>query len=154
MTTVVALFDLEKMKVKICRAGHNPVIYSVNGKFDLLKNKGMGLGLESEVFFNQNLEETELDISDDNVFVFYSDGLTEAMNRNREEFGTDKVMDIISLNRQNSCSLIQKEIINSVDHFRGSAEQNDDITLVVTKIKTAKDKKQHFELESLQVTKS
>ncbi|MEZ4691662.1 MAG: SpoIIE family protein phosphatase [Ignavibacteria bacterium] len=81
------------------------------------------------------------------MFVFYSDGLTEAMNRNREEFGTDKVMDIISLNRQNSCSLIQKEIINSVDHFRGSAEQNDDITLVVTKIKTAKDKKQHFELE-------
>ncbi|MEZ4691663.1 MAG: SpoIIE family protein phosphatase [Ignavibacteria bacterium] len=42
ITTVVALFDLEKMKVKICRAGHNPVIYSVNGKFDLLKNKGMG----------------------------------------------------------------------------------------------------------------
>ncbi|HMQ68543.1 MAG TPA: SpoIIE family protein phosphatase [Ignavibacteria bacterium] len=138
ITTVVALFDLEKMKVKICRAGHNPVIYSVNGKFDLLKNKGMGLGLESEVFFNQNLEETELDITDDNVFVFYSDGLTEAMNRNREEFGTDKVMDIISLNRQNSCSLIQKEIINSVDNFRGSAEQNDDITLVITKIKSIK----------------
>jgi len=138
ITTVVALFDLEKMKVKICRAGHNPVIYSVNGKFKLLKNKGMGLGLESEVFFNDNLEETELDIDDDNVFVFYSDGLTEAMNRNREEFGTDKVMDIISLNRQNSCSLIQKEIINSVDIFRGSAEQNDDITLVITKIKSLK----------------
>lgn len=138
ITTVVALFDLEKMKVKICRAGHNPVIYSVNGKFNLLRNKGMGLGLESELYFNDNLEETELDINEDNVFVFYSDGLTEAMNRKREEFGTDKVMDIVSLNRQNSCSLIQKELINSVDLFRGSAEQNDDITLVITKIKALK----------------
>ena len=95
----------------------------------------MGLGLEGESIFDENLEETELDISKDNVFVFYSDGLTEAMNKNREEFGTDKILDIININRQNSCSSIQKEIINSVDNFRGNAEQNDDITLVITKIK-------------------
>lgn len=136
ITTIVALFDLEKMTVKICRAGHNPVIYSVNGKLHLLKNKGMGLGLESAKYFDANLEETEIDISNDNVFVFYSDGLTEAMNKNREEFGTDKIIEIIDINRQQSCSLIQKEIINSVDTFRGSAEQNDDITLVITKIKS------------------
>ena len=134
ITTIIALFDLEKMTVRICRAGHNPVIYSVNGKLNLLKNKGMGLGLESEKFFDDYLEETEINISPDNMFVFYSDGLTEAMNKNREEFGTDKMIDIIYDNRQFACSLIQKEIITSVDNFRGSAEQNDDITLVVTKI--------------------
>ncbi|MEO8664938.1 MAG: GAF domain-containing SpoIIE family protein phosphatase, partial [Ignavibacteria bacterium] len=136
ITSILALFDLEKMTVKICRAGHNPVIYSVNGKLSMLKNKGMGLGLESEKFFDDHLEETELNISDDNVFVFYSDGLTEAMNKNREEFGAEKVMDIISINRDHSCSAIQKEIINSVADFRGNAEQNDDITLVITKIKS------------------
>ncbi len=136
ITTIVALFDLEKMTVKICRAGHNPVIYSVNGKLHLLKNKGMGLGLESAKYFDEHLEETEINIANDNVFVFYSDGLTEAMNKNREEFGTDKIIEIIDINRQHSCSLIQKEIINSVDNFRGNAEQNDDITLVITKIKS------------------
>lgn len=136
ITSILALFDLEKMTVKICRAGHNPVIYSVNGKLNLLKNKGMGLGLESEKLFDDHLEETELNITDDNVFVFYSDGLSEAMNKNREEFGTDKILDIINSNRQNSCSMIQAEIINSVTDFRGNAEQNDDITLVITKIKS------------------
>ncbi|MEO8446308.1 MAG: SpoIIE family protein phosphatase [bacterium] len=135
ITTIIALFDLEKMTVKICRAGHNPAIYSTNGKFNILKSTGMGLGLESEKYFEQQLEEKELKISEDNVFVFYSDGLTEAMNKNREEFGTDKMIDIIDTNRQSSCIMIQKEIINSVDHFRGNAEQNDDITLVITKIK-------------------
>lgn len=135
ITTIIALFDLEKMTVKICRAGHNPVIYSVNGKLNILKTKGMGLGLESEKHFNDNLEETEIKISPNNVFVFYSDGLTEAMNRNREEFGTEKFLEIIKINRQHSCSLIQKEIINSVSDFRDGAEQNDDITLVITKIR-------------------
>lgn len=135
ITAIIALFDLEKMTVKICRAGHNPVIYSTNGKFDLMKSKGMGLGLESEVFFESHLEETEIKISEDNMFIFYSDGLTEAMNKNRDEFGTEKVVDIISENRQFSCTIIQKELINSVNNFRGSADQNDDITLVVTKIK-------------------
>ncbi len=136
ITSILALFDLEKMTVKICRAGHNPVMYSVNGKLSLLKNRGMGLGLESEKYFDDNLEETELSISDDNVFVFYSDGLTEAMNKNREEFGVDKIMEIINMNRYHSCSAIQQEIMNSVAIFRGNAEQNDDITLVITKIKT------------------
>lgn len=135
ITSVIALFDLEKMTVRICRAGHNPVIYSTNGKFQLLKNKGMGLGLESDKFFESHLEETEIKISEDNLFIFYSDGLTEAMNTNKVEFGTDKVLDIISENRQHSCSSIQKEVIDSVNSFRGNAEQNDDITLVITKIK-------------------
>lgn len=134
ITSVIALFDMSKMSVKICRAGHNPVIYSVNGSFQLLKNKGMGLGLESDKYFEKHLEETEIKINHDNMFVFYSDGLTEAMNKKKEEFGTEKVLNIINQNRNHSCNVIQKELITSVNDFRGDAEQNDDITLVIAKI--------------------
>ncbi len=138
ITTVVALFDLEKMVAKICRAGHNPIIYSVNGKFEFLKSRGMGLGLESEHYFEDVLEEVEIPISAENLFVFYSDGLTEAMNNNREEFGTDKVFDIIAKNRNLPCITIQRELIDSVSEFRAGAEQNDDITLVVARISGSK----------------
>lgn len=134
ITTVVALFDLDKMVAKICRAGHNPVIYSVNGKFEFLKSRGMGLGLDTEHYFEDVLEEIELPISAENLFIFYSDGLTEAMNHNREEFGTDKVFDIVAKNRHLPCVTIQKELIDSVSEFRAGAEQNDDITLVVARI--------------------
>lgn len=134
ITTVVALFDLEKMTVRVCRAGHNPVIYSVNGKLDFLKCRGMGLGLDSDHYFEEALEEIEIPISPESIFVFYSDGLTEAMNHNREEFGTEKVFNIISKNRNMPCVEIQKELIDSVSEFRAGAEQNDDITLVVTKV--------------------
>jgi len=136
ITAIIALFDLDTMTVKICRAGHNPVIYSTNGVFNILKSNGMGLGLESEKHFESHLDETEIKIKEDNMFVFYSDGLTEAMNKSRDEFGTDNVLDILNDNRQHTCSVIQKEIINSVNTFRGLAEQNDDITLVITKIKS------------------
>lgn len=138
ITTVVALFDLEKMVAKICRAGHNPVIYSVNGKFEFLKSRGMGLGLESEHYFEDVLEEIEMPISAENLFIFYSDGLTEAMNQSREEFGTDKVFDIVTKNRHLPCITIQKELIDSVSEFRAGAEQNDDITLVVARISGGK----------------
>lgn len=137
ITSVVAMFDLEKMTVKICRAGHNPVIYSCNGKLELLKSRGMGLGLDSEHYFEDSLEEIEIPVTNESLFLFYSDGLTEAMNLSREEFGTEKVIEIAAKNREMKCSDIQKEIVDSVSEFRGLAEQNDDITLVVTKISEA-----------------
>jgi phosphoserine phosphatase RsbU/P len=138
ITSVVALFDLEKMKVKICRAGHNPVIYSDNGNLQLLKNKGMGLGLESNKLFTSYLEETEIDIKEDSIFLFYSDGLTEAMNNTRDEYGTERVFDIIGKHNERSLDEMKNDLMDSVNLFRGDAEQNDDITFVITKFKKEK----------------
>lgn len=135
ITSVVALFDMNERKVRICRAGHNPVIYSLNGRFEFLMSKGLGLGLDSNHYFEDVLEEVELPVSQDSMFIFYSDGLTEAMNQSREEFGTAKVFEIVSKNRGLPCAEIQKELIDSVTEFRGGAEQNDDITLVVARVR-------------------
>ena len=135
ITMVIALFDLSKMKVTISRAGHNPVIYSQNGQLKTLQSKGMGLGLEDENIFDENLEETELNINSDNIFLLYSDGLTEAMNHVKEEFGTERVLSILKDNKDQSVRAVQEKIINSVNNFRQNSEQNDDITFVVVKVK-------------------
>lgn len=135
ITMIAALFDTENNKVKIARAGHNPAIMSLNGKVEILKNKGMGLGLESEKLFDLNLEESELTLNPDNLFVFYSDGLTEAMNVKREEFTTERTMEIVTQHRYSQTSVILDNLMTSVKDFTGTAEQNDDITLVVVKTK-------------------
>lgn len=135
VTMVIALFDLKNKKVVISRAGHNPVIYSQNGHLETLNIHGMGLGLEDERIFDINLEETELDINSNNIFLLYSDGLTEAMNRSKEEYGTERVLNIVKENRDQSSEFIQSKLINSVEVFRENTEQNDDITFVVVKIK-------------------
>lgn len=134
ITMVIALFDMENMTVKISRAGHNPVLFSNNEQIDVLKNYGLGLGLEKGKFFDPNLEETTIKINPGNMFLFYSDGLNEAMNSQRNEFGLSNVIKVLSENKIKSSGEIQKHLLESVSEFRGEAEQNDDITFVVVKV--------------------
>jgi serine phosphatase RsbU (regulator of sigma subunit) len=135
ITMVIALFDLENMTVKISRAGHNPVLYSKNGQVEILRNNGLGLGLENGKFFEPNLEETTLNINSDNLFLFYTDGLNEAMNIHKNEYGLNNVINIIKENKNRTSKEIQTTLLDSVKAFKGDAEQNDDITFVVVKVK-------------------
>jgi sigma-B regulation protein RsbU (phosphoserine phosphatase) len=134
VTMIIALFDLEKMKVSIARAGHTPVIFSRNGKLEILKNQGMGLGLDCEQLFNSNLDETEMDIKHDNLFLFYSDGLSEAMNPKKEEYGLERILKMLEETRNDRSKIINENLFNSVNDFRKSAEQNDDVTYVIVKV--------------------
>ncbi|MBM4157698.1 MAG: PDZ domain-containing protein [Ignavibacteria bacterium] len=133
VTMIIALFDRNINKIFISRAGHNPLLYSANEKFEFLKGKGIGLGLEKNSIFESNLEEVELELKQDGIFFFYSDGLTEAMNTKREEYGTERIIEILSENRKEPCEEIVKKIESDVTKFRGGAEQNDDITFVIVK---------------------
>jgi serine phosphatase RsbU (regulator of sigma subunit) len=134
ITMIIARFNVEKRKVTLARAGHNPVLYHNGKEIITLNNKGIGLGLESKGIFESNLEEIEIDFNINDLFLFYSDGLTEAMNKNREEFGLDNLKNILTKSL-NSTSLELKNKINAeVDAFRGDYEQNDDITFVTVKI--------------------
>ena len=134
VTMIIALFDLDKMTVNIARAGHIPVIFSQNGELQILNNLGMGLGLDSKELFEANLEESVIDLRHDNLFVFYSDGLSEAMNEKKEEFGVKRILENLETYRHADSKCIHKNLLNSVNDFRKSAEQNDDVTFVIVKI--------------------
>jgi len=134
VTMVLALFDLNDNKVKISRAGHNPVIFSNNGKLNIIQSKGIGLGLENEIIFENNLEEIELDLQVNSMFLFYTDGLNEAMNENKEEYGMDRIYSLINNTKQENAQIIHTRLIESVNNFRNETEQNDDISVVVVKV--------------------
>jgi sigma-B regulation protein RsbU (phosphoserine phosphatase) len=133
ITMIVALFDLDSRKVTICRAGHNPALVASNGRISFLKLKGIGLGLEPGLIFGHELEMFDEELKPGKLFLFYSDGLTEAMNENKEEFGEKRVLDSIRNYHATSASTLQHNMIDALKRFRGSAEQNDDVTLVIVK---------------------
>jgi serine phosphatase RsbU (regulator of sigma subunit) len=135
VTIAAGLFDLEKMTLKLCRAGHNPILYANNTEVKEINSKGIGLGLDNAKLFDANLQEVELKLKKDDIFLFYSDGLTEAMNSFKEEFGLNIVKRILEDNVNGKSADIQRNLIDEVTAFKGSAEQNDDITLVTIKIK-------------------
>jgi serine phosphatase RsbU (regulator of sigma subunit) len=133
VTVSLGLFDLKNKKIKFIRAGHNPAIFARNGSIELLNTRGIGLGLDKDELFNNSLDEHEFEYEKDNLLFFYTDGLNEAMNRKREEFGMERLINIIRQHKKMSSAEISDNMMDEVNSFVEDAEQHDDITLVVVK---------------------
>jgi sigma-B regulation protein RsbU (phosphoserine phosphatase) len=133
ITMIIALFDLSTRKVTICRAGHNPGLVASDGQVSFLKLRGMGLGLEPGLIFGHELEMFDEELKPGKLFLFYSDGLTEAMNEKREEFGEARILTSMRNYNSVSAEALQHTVNDSPRSFRGNAEQNDDVTVVVVK---------------------
>jgi serine phosphatase RsbU (regulator of sigma subunit) len=138
ITMILALFDMKKKEVRICRAGHNKALFSLNGKIRFLEGGGIGLGLERGPVFENAIEEIRIPIKSDSLFLFYTDGITEAMNEKKQQLGEEAIIDLLKVNRHLSAENIQRAILKKVEKFRGSAEQHDDVTMVVVKSKNGK----------------
>jgi phosphoserine phosphatase RsbU/P len=135
VTIIMALFDMSSKKVAISRAGHNPLLIYSNGKINELESKGIGIGVGTHEQFIQSLEEITMNFGPGDAFVFYSDGLSEAMDNAKEMFGVDRISDLISKNIDHAAEDMKNDILYSVEKFRNEAAQFDDETIVVVKIK-------------------
>lgn len=133
VTVSLGLFDLKLNKVRFIRAGHNPAIFARNGSIELLNTRGIGLGLDRDDLFNRNLDEYEIQLDKESLFLFYTDGLNEAMNTHKEEFGMERLINLVKQNKNLSPSEISRHLKDEVSSFVSHAEQHDDITLVVVK---------------------
>lgn len=136
ISMVYSIFDLERREMTLARAGHNPVLMIKSGskKIDVIKQNGIALGLESGSKFNLLIEDVRVSFNKDDVFIFYTDGLTEAMNKEREEYGEERLQSRIMEYRYLPAGKIISEIINEVKKFTGRKKQHDDMTMIVVKI--------------------
>lgn len=137
ISMIYGIFDNEKKIFKLARAGHNPVIVrnSARGKVEMLNPTGLALGLEKGLLFGKTISELEINYDKDDVFVFYTDGFTEAMNKKQEEFTEERLLDSVhklsSFTAEESITKIHKE----VSEFIGKAPQHDDMTIVIIRVK-------------------
>jgi serine phosphatase RsbU (regulator of sigma subunit) len=134
VTMSIAYFDLEKNMVKFCRAGHMPLITATNGTVESYRTQGIGVGLEKGEIFEKSLIEKELTLKQGQIYAFFTDGVTEAMNEQNDLFGEDNLTSILNNKGQFRSTEIMSEIWNSVNSFRGTAEVNDDMTMVIVKV--------------------
>jgi serine phosphatase RsbU (regulator of sigma subunit) len=134
VTMTLALFDMKENKVKFCRAGHMPVFAATNGAISKYRTIGLGIGLERGIIFEKTLCEEEVVLNKNQIFAFFSDGVTEAMNEQMDLFGEDKLTELLLNKSSNNSSEILKEIWSTIQNYRGTAEVNDDMTMVVVKI--------------------
>jgi len=135
VTITLALFDLEKQTLTFCRAGHMPVLQATNGTVQSYRTQGLGVGIERGIVFEKSLVEEEVKLSPGQIYAFFTDGVTEAMNEKNELFGDENLNAILKNKSKARSSDIVNEIWSSVRSFRGEAEVNDDMTMVVVKVK-------------------
>lgn len=136
ITMTLALFDLEKHTVKLCRAGHMPLLAAYNGVVETIKTQGIGLGLEKGDIFDKALVEEELALKHGQIFAFFSDGITEAMNESDELFGEEKLTELLKGKTKYRSSEIMDNVWNAVKSFKASAQPNDDMTMVIVKVQS------------------
>ena len=129
------IVDTEKGTLTISRAGHCPAILVRDGKAEILKPSGIGLGLNFTEHFDNSLDETEIHLNEEDLIVLYTDGITDAKNKELEDFGTQKFEKILIDNSKSTPDEIANAVIREVTVFSQSHSQYDDITLVILKWK-------------------
>ena len=121
--------------IKLVRAGHPPSFHykSQSKEFVSVSPYGLGIGLNDKGIFEKTLEEYTFKPSKDDIVVLYSDGITEAMNMYHDLFGEENLKRVIGNSAEKSPEEIKDLILRAVIAFRGQANQNDDLTMVVLK---------------------
>ena len=133
VSALYGLIDIEKQVLYFSRAGHCPAILIRDGKVETFKPSGIGLGLTTDDHFEVNLEEFKIDLKEKDNFIFYTDGITEAKNKNLEDFGEDRFTKILLDNADRHVNDMTNQVIKEVTLFSRDHSQYDDITLVIFK---------------------
>ncbi len=131
VTMIYGLLDTRTHKFLWSRAGHDCLLHMSNGSCELLKPSGIGLGLDSGEKFDETLEEFELQISKGDFLLLFTDGITEARNSKKEEFGESRLLDLLKKYGTSSAQCLRDRIFSEVDNFQNGAVQHDDLTMVV-----------------------
>ena len=108
--------------------GHLPtVLIKPNGDVGLLDvEEGMPLGL-----IDGDFSQGEMDFEPGSTFIFYTDGVTEAMDPNDQMFGQERLVELAGRMKGRSAREIVDAIHKAVAEFAGKAPQHDDITVLV-----------------------
>jgi sigma-B regulation protein RsbU (phosphoserine phosphatase) len=131
VTLFYAVLTPEKKLLHYINAGHNPpfVVKEGSGDVILLRASGIAMGVIDDVI----LEEKVIELGSNDIVVFYTDGITEAINRKSEQFGEKRLIETI--NRY--AALPPKDLISRVKDevfaFAQDQPQFDDFTLVILK---------------------
>ena len=135
VTAITGAFEPKLRKLTLARAGHLPLYHyqAASREVAIITPRGLGLGLEATDIFSSELEERVITYQPNDVFVFASDGVTEAENESGGQFGEESLVRLIAEHSTEDANNILGQIVQAVQAFASGSEQHDDQTLVIVK---------------------
>ena len=136
VTMTYAIFDSKKRTIRVSRAGHNPLIHfdGRTGETRLLSPPGLALGFDAGDTFRAVIQEIEMPLVPGDVFLFFTDGISEAMNGAAELFGEGRLTAILREAGNLSSDDLKERILHEVRVFAAGESPHDDMTLVIVKV--------------------
>jgi serine phosphatase RsbU (regulator of sigma subunit) len=136
VSLIYANIDFEGNEMIYSRAGHCPVIFVRRDEPPrFLQPAGLALGLDEGKVFEKVITEDRIKLQRDDILIFYTDGVTEAMDAQSREFEESRLLELATSFYGKSSREIREAIVNAVRGFMGPAKSHDDYTVVVLKRK-------------------
>lgn len=131
ITFFISVLNIRRHQLMYINAGHNfpYLVRKSDPEFVRLTAGGLPLGM----FENAEYKSETVNVESDDLLVFYSDGVTEAMNKKFEEYGENRFRECILKYVDNDVNDLKGKVIDDIQEFIGSEPQSDDLTLMVLK---------------------
>jgi len=130
ITFFYALIDSRRRRLHYSNAGHNaPILLREDGTQLRLEEGGLVLG----AFLESSYEQGEVELRPGDRLVLFTDGVTEAMNENEEEFGEERLVQTLLCDRPLTADAFQNRLLDQVHEFSGG-ELEDDVTVLVLSV--------------------
>jgi len=129
-TLCYAVFDIKRKTLTMSNSGLPYPVRSTAEDTGLIELPGVPLG----AFVGVNYDDVSFPLHAGDVFVFCSDGVSEAMNEQNQEFTPARLVEVVRRSRDLPASQITQNIVSAVAEHRGGFPPNDDMTVVVVKI--------------------
>lgn len=136
ISMIYGIYDLSKNTLTLARAGHSPILVYRKKDHSVVEYDppGIALGLDCSDLFASTIEEIQISFAEGDAFLFYTDGLNEAQNRFKEEFGDDRLKEAVLKHIDLDSNALLEALNMEIKTFTGKVQQHDDMTAVVVKV--------------------
>jgi phosphoserine phosphatase RsbU/P len=141
ITMSYGVVDLERREITVARAGHCPAILVPGNappglrKARMIAPEGLvvGLKIDDGQLFESLLEEMTIPLGDDDLFVFFTDGVSETMNVDFDCYGEPRLAKVLEQYAHLPFEQLRSFIVADLRAFSGQADQHDDMTMIMLK---------------------
>lgn len=127
ITFFIGIYNVKNKELHYINCGHNPPVLKQNNVLQILQKGTVGLGMLDDLPF---LNEEKITLSDNSCLLAYTDGLTEVENENNEEFGENRVFELLQNNNFAQPKLLINLLNYKLEQFKNNQPMMDDIAML------------------------
>jgi serine phosphatase RsbU (regulator of sigma subunit) len=131
----LSILDYQQGQLRLSGQHEEMIVVRADGTLERIDTIDLGFPVGLEADITEFVAQTQVQLHPQDVVVLYTDGITEAENLAGEQYGIDRLCEVVRVNRQHSAQQIKQAVVDDVRSHIGQQKVYDDITLLILKQK-------------------